>query len=80
MYPFQFPLNVSISDSSTLDIVSLTTSQTPIEVDPDIIQSDTDADGSLTLLIKMMTVILIVNLKMTGGNGFSARGWRKIKV
>ena len=40
------PLNVSLSDSSTLDIVSLTTSQTPIEeVDPDIIQSDTDADG-----------------------------------
>ena len=40
------PMNVTFSDSSTLDIVSLTTSQTPVEeVDPDIIQSDTDADG-----------------------------------
>jgi len=40
------PMNVTFSDSSTLDILSLTTSQTPVEeVDPDIIQSDTDADG-----------------------------------
>ncbi len=47
------PLNViysntasSSTDSSSLEVVSLRTNQVPLdEVDPDIIQSDTDADG-----------------------------------
>ena len=47
------PLNVTYSDtassstdSTSLDVASLRTNQVPLEeVDPDIIQSDTDADG-----------------------------------
>ena len=40
------PVNLVISDTTSLDIAILKTTQTPIEeVDPDLIQSDTDADG-----------------------------------
>ena len=40
------PVNLVISDTTSLDIAVLKTTQTPIEeVDPDLIQSDTDADG-----------------------------------
>ena len=45
MYPFPI-LRTNISDTTSLDIAILKTTQTPIEeVDPDLIQSDTDADG-----------------------------------
>ena len=71
------PMNVTLSDSSTLDIISLTTSQTPIEeVDPDIIQSDTDADGYVNSIDQDDDGDGIDSQfeALTGGNGFSARG------
>ena len=70
------PMNVTFSDSSTLDIVSLTTSQTPVElVDPDIIQSDTDADGYVNSIDEDDDGDGINSQfeALTGGNGFSAR-------
>ena len=40
------PVNLIVSDTTSLDIAILKTTKTPIEeVDPDLIQSDTDADG-----------------------------------
>ncbi|MDC0478797.1 gliding motility-associated C-terminal domain-containing protein [Flavobacteriaceae bacterium] len=40
------PVNLVISDTTSLDIAILKTTQTPLdEVDPDLVQSDTDGDG-----------------------------------
>lgn len=40
------PVNLVISDTTSLDIAILKTTQTPLdEVDPDLVRSDTDGDG-----------------------------------
>ena len=40
------PVNLVISDTTSLDVAILKTTQTPLdEVDPDLVQSDTDGDG-----------------------------------
>ena len=78
------PMSLSFSysstlETSTLEIVDLTTTKTPLEeVDPDIIQSDTDADGYVNSIDPDDDGDGIDSeFEAIGFNNFSARGAMK---